>query len=170
MDPQDQSGTPSPTHYYPNERVNMKVKTVAMDAEAKNPVMILCDTKEYMYLPIWIGPFEAKGIMDALEGAIHPRPMTYDLFLTVMNTMGRTVSNVEIYDLQEQTYLARLTLSDPGGVSACLEARPSDAVALALRSGAAIFVSKAVAERACILDKSKIHDESTRLGGPVPIE
>ncbi len=161
---------PAPKHYFPNDRIMMKVKAVASDAEAKNPVLILTDSKEYIFLPVWIGAFEAKGITDALEGAIHPRPMTYDLFKSALQGMGRTVSEVEIYDLKDQTYFARLTLSDPAGVSTSLDARPSDAVALALGSGAEIFVNKHVAERACIPDKSKIHDESTRLGGPVPIE
>jgi bifunctional DNase/RNase len=141
--------------------IEMKVKTIAVDIESKNPVMILTDLDEKRYLPIWIGNFEAAAISDELEGHARQRPMTHDLMKLLCQTFQTKVSRVVINDLQDQTYFARMVL-ETEGKEIELDARPSDSVAMALRFKAPIFVTEHVMQAASIPDKDKIAAENKK--------
>jgi len=130
------------------------VKTISLDKDSKAPVMILTDANELMYLPIWIGKFEADAILAAMEGNVNPRPMTYDLFRSALDAFSAIVLKATITELKETTYYARLLLSRDGK-EIDLDSRPSDAIAMALRFNAPIFVAESVLQSASIPDKVK---------------
>ena len=158
------------TYTFPQGRVLMHVKTVAMDDASKNPVMILTDREERVFLPIWIGSFEATAIIKVLENQTNPRPMTHDLFHTMIVDTGWQVAAVEIHNLVDQTYFAKITLKDRDGRMLEHDARPSDAVALGLRAAAPIYVSGNILTSAIIPDQGKLAEAFASLGGPVPLE
>ena len=138
--------------------IEMKVKTIAMDTDNKNPVMILTDIEEKRYLPIWIGPYEAAAILDEMEGTSRPRPMTHDLMKIVFQHFHGKIRRVIVNELQDQTYFARMVVEHDGKETE-IDARPSDSVAMALRFKAPIFVTEGVVQAAAIADKSKLADE-----------
>lgn len=141
--------------------IEMKVKTIALDSETKNPVMILTDIDEKRFLPIWIGSFEAAAIMDEMEGNNRTRPMTHDLMKTLLDHLNGTVRRVIVNDLQDQTYFARMVV-ECGGKETEFDARPSDSVALAVRFKAPIFVTEQVIQKAAIPDKGKLDEDSKK--------
>jgi len=138
--------------------IEMKVKTIAMDTDSKNPVMILTDVEEKRYLPIWIGPYEAAAIIDELEGNARPRPMTHDLMRNVFQHFNGKIKRVVVNELQDQTYFARMVVESDGKETE-IDARPSDSVAMALRFKAPIFVTESVVQAAAIADKGKLAEE-----------
>ena len=123
--------------------VEMKVYGLALDEASNVPVLVLKDTREEQTLPIWIGAMEAMAMSLVLNNVSLPRPMTHDLLLTLAGLLGATVSRVEVTRLDAGTYYAEVEL-DQGGRLHRLDARPSDAVALALRARCPIFVAQAV--------------------------
>ncbi|RUM88672.1 MAG: bifunctional nuclease family protein [Thermodesulfatator sp.] len=135
-------------------KVKMRIQAVAMDPVTNSPVMILREEGGERGLPIWIGLLEATAIASKLENIEFPRPMTHDLLKNILDQLQIRVPRIEICDLRENTYYALITL-DLGGREIQIDARPSDAVALALRTGAEIYVyeevlakSQALAEEA----------------------
>lgn len=143
--------------------IEMFVYGIAIDQKTKHPIVVLYDSGKRRALPIWIGAAEARSITLALEKSRQPRPMTHDLLLTAINSLGHKVDRVEINELSEDTYFATIFLSLPGVVKEdetqktdkgesrvnderykTLDARPSDAIALALRAKAPIYVSAQV--------------------------
>ncbi|MGZ8447926.1 MAG: bifunctional nuclease family protein, partial [Candidatus Deferrimicrobiaceae bacterium] len=100
-------------------------------------------------VPIWIGPLEANAIALALEGTELPRPMTHDLMKSILHATGTRLRSVEIADIRESTYFALLHI-EGNGESVCVDARPSDAIALALRCRARILVSETVLAQSSI--------------------
>src|SRR5436190_2985918 len=138
--------TMAPTPPLPDE-VRMLIKGLLLDPSSNVPIVILRDTDNQLLLPIWIGLFEANAIALKLEGVETPRPMTHDLLARTLDLLGATVERVLIRDLIESTYYASIDLSTKDG-SKTLDARPSDAIALALRTGAEIFVHRSVLEKA----------------------
>jgi len=133
--------------------VRMKVKVVGLEQETLNPVVIITDTEERGYIPIVIGPAEAHAISQGLEGLKFARPMTHDLLQNVIEALGARVSRVVIHDLQHETYYARIYLDAPQG-EIDVDARPSDAIALALRTDAPIYISEELAQRAVIANRA----------------
>ncbi|HEY3248278.1 MAG TPA: bifunctional nuclease family protein [bacterium] len=129
----------------------MKVRGVALDQQM-NPVVLLVDQGEAMALPIWIGQAEATAIAMELQGVKPPRPMTHDLLRSVLNELTVNVVRVIVTDVKDSTYYAEVHLANNGN-SLIVDSRPSDAIALALRSEAPIFVSDKVAEQAIVLKK-----------------
>ena len=126
--------------------VEMEVKGVRLDPLGQNPVVILVDKEEKRALAIWIGPVEAGAIDRELNRVTTPRPMTHDLFHSVLGRMKAKVKEVKITDLKEQTYYALLVLAlDKERVE--IDARPSDAIILALKSQATISVATKVLEQ-----------------------
>ena len=126
--------------------IEMKVKGVRLDPFGQNPVVILVDKEEKRALAIWIGPVEASAIERELNRVTTPRPMTHDLFHSVLGRMNAKVKEIKITDLKEQTYYALLVLVlDKERVE--IDARPSDAIILALKSQAAISVATKVLEQ-----------------------
>ena len=139
--------------------VEMKVKGVAIDATKNNtPVVILTDLEEKRMLPIWVGLYEANAILMELENIPVPRPMTHDLIKNVFETLGAKVTRVGVTKLQEGTFFAQISLETKDAKYE-VDARPSDAVALALRVKAPIFVSENVVMEATIPDEAKINKE-----------
>lgn len=123
--------------------IPVKVKEIAFDV-AMNPVLLLSDEREDRMLPIWIGPFEAHSIALALEGTTLGRPLTHDLLKSICEQTGARVASVVINDVRDGTYYAELHLKI-NNKEIVIDSRPSDAIALALRTVTPIFISEKVA-------------------------
>ena len=134
------------------------VAGVTVDPVTKAPVVVLRDPETGNVVPIWIGLLEANAIALALEGIELPRPMTHDLMKSILHATGTRLRSVEIADIRDSTYFALLHLEGNEG-SVQVDARPSDAIALALRCGARILVSETV------LSQSSIPAPSASEGG-----
>lgn len=130
--------------------IEMWVAGIALDARNGHPIVVLNDSTKRRALPIWIGMAEANAIGRALDNYKPERPMTHDLLLSVIQALGYKVKQIEINELSANTYYATIMLSmtDPDGkleeVIKPMDSRPSDAIALALRAKAPIFVSPQV--------------------------
>jgi bifunctional DNase/RNase len=138
----------------------MKVKGVAMDHQM-NPVVLLTDTSESLALPIWVGSAEAQAIALQLQGVTPPRPMTHDLLRNVLGELAVALKRVVVTDVRDQTYYAQLFLQVNGDERA-IDSRPSDAIALALRMEAPIFVDEKVAGQAIPLKKSDDEEDAAQ--------
>ncbi|MFZ5428083.1 MAG: bifunctional nuclease family protein [Thermodesulfobacteriota bacterium] len=125
--------------------IEMKVFGLALDEDTQAPVLILKDLEDSITLPIWIGAMEAMAISLTLNGVKLPRPMTHDLMLTTIEQMGGVVRTVSVVELKEGTFYAVIAVQQ-GEKIIDIDARPSDAVALALRSGSSILVDPKVIE------------------------
>jgi uncharacterized protein len=134
------------------------VAGVTVDPVTKSPIVVLRDPETGNVVPIWIGLLEANAIALALDGTQLPRPMTHDLMKSILDATGTRLRSVEIADIRESTYFAFLHL-EGNGESVRMDARPSDAIALALRCGARILVSETV------LAKSSIPASAAAQGG-----
>ncbi len=119
---------------------------LTMDPASNNPIIMLKVAEKEELIPIWIGLLEATSIASALQKISFERPMTHDLFKNVMGRLGVDLLKVEICDLKENTFFARIHFSSAAG-QFDMDARPSDALAIALRFGAPIFVDDKVVER-----------------------
>jgi hypothetical protein len=127
--------------------VEMVVESVRVHMLSSRHVVILKETERERYLPIWIGPWEASAIAMKLQGLTPERPLTHDLFATALEELGVRVSRVIIAALAEETFHARLML-EQNGRTVEIDARPSDALALAVRAGVRIFAAEAVLDQA----------------------
>ncbi|MFP4167635.1 MAG: bifunctional nuclease family protein [Desulfonatronovibrionaceae bacterium] len=119
----------------------MTVAGLALDEENQAPLLILKDKEENFVLPIWVGGLEAVSISMPLNKVVMPRPMTHDLFLNLLAELGAVLIRVEITELKESTYYARLVLAGKDG-EISVDSRPSDAVALALRAEVPILANE----------------------------
>lgn len=126
--------------------IKMEIKGLLMDPVSNIPVVILRDTEKGHFLPIWIGIFEANAIALEMEKVTTPRPMTHDLLKNVLAELDARVERVVINDLRENTFFARIHLVQRDSPLS-VDSRPSDAIALALRSHAEIFVEEDVLEK-----------------------
>lgn len=131
--------------------IEVSVVGLVMDPVSKSPVMILEPLNEKRAIPIWIGIQEANAIALELENIVSPRPMTHDLIKNIMSVLEARVDKVIITDLIENTFYAELYIHRGGEVQ-IIDCRPSDAVAVALKNKAKIFVSKQVIEASLIGD------------------
>src|SRR3990172_8943353 len=127
------------------EWMEVKVMGIVVDPKASNPVVVLVDLSGKKALPIWIGVFEAEAISRGLEDVVTLRPMTHDLMKQILDTFQASVTRVVIHDLKDNTFYANLYL-DVEGKELVVDSRPSDAIALAVRVKAPIFVSESVIE------------------------
>ncbi len=118
----------------------MKVDKLGIDLLTHDPVVILKDMDGTHYLPILIGPFEATAIALALEGAPVPRPLSHDLMRSMLDTLGGRLEQVIIHDIRDATFFAKLIVRIADRMEE-IDARPSDGIALALRTKTPIFVS-----------------------------
>jgi bifunctional DNase/RNase len=132
-----------------NGLVEMVVESVRVHMLSSRHVVILKETDHDRYLPIWIGPWEASAIAMKLQGLTADRPLTHDLFASALESLGVRVDRVVISTLAEETYHARLHLERNGDTFE-IDSRPSDALALAVRTGGRIFASEAVLEQAAL--------------------
>ena len=124
----------------------MMVGGIALDPSTKMPIVVLQDPDNKLNLPIWVGPLEATAIATEREGIKSPRPMTHDLLRNLLAELGATVEAAEITALRESTYYARILLKTREGKALELDSRPSDAIAVALRTKSPIYVAKKVLE------------------------
>src|SRR3954453_19928134 len=125
----------------------MVVESVRVHMMSSQHVVILRDTGHDRYLPIWIGPWEAKAIAMRLQGVTPERPMTHDLFSQTPADCGVSFKRIIVSDLSDDTFRARLLLQIDGR-EVDLDARPSDAIALAVRAGVPIYATDSVLDRA----------------------
>jgi hypothetical protein len=134
--------------------LEMKVRGLALDPMSNMPIIILRDEDDKRSLPIWVGIFEANAIALELEKVPTPRPMTHDLIKNILETITARVLKVVVTDLKENTFFAVLHLQ-VGETEYTVDARPSDAIALALRVAAPIYVDEDVVLRAKSIEVTK---------------
>lgn len=133
-------------------RIEVVVESVRVHTLSSQHVVILKELgrevpERARYLPIWIGPWEANAIAMRLQGVEPERPLTHDLVVSMMRELGAVVREVDIVDLEAETFIARVVLEAGGRVHE-VDARPSDALALAVRTGAPVFADEGVLDRA----------------------
>ena len=143
-------------------QIEMTIKGLMVDPITNMPIVILRDKEGQKVLPIWVGIFEANAIALQIENIATPRPMTHDLLRNVIADLHATVQKVVVCDLQENTFYALIYLALNGDTVA-IDARPSDALALALRTRAPIFVEETVIENAKTVDFSTDKNDAERL-------
>jgi uncharacterized protein len=139
----------------------MKVDKLGIDLLTHDPVVILKDLEGKRYLPILIGPFEATAIMLALEGQQVPRPLSHDLMRMLLNSLNAKLEHVVIHDMKDSTFFAKLVVRTEGNVQE-IDARPSDAIALALRMEAPIYVTDKITLEETVPDKKTEQEETVR--------
>lgn len=123
--------------------IEMKVSGVILDSASRHPIVMLRDMEERRALLIWIGEPEANAILLALEGIHAPRPLTHDLAVLMLGKLEAEIRRVLVTDMRDQTFFAEIEL-EKDGIVITVDARPSDAIALALRVGAPILVASEV--------------------------
>jgi len=138
--------------------VEMVVESVRVHMLSSRHVVILKEAARDRYLPIWIGPWEASAIAMKLQGLTPERPLTHDLFATTLEALGARIERVVISDLADETFHARITLERDGRMVE-VDARPSDALALAVRAGVRIFAADSVLEQAALGGDHGIADD-----------
>jgi bifunctional DNase/RNase len=143
-------------------QIEMSIKGLMVDPITNMPIVILRDKEGQKVLPIWVGIFEANAIALQIENISTPRPMTHDLLRNVITDLKATVQKVVVCDLQENTFYALIYLGLNGDTVA-IDARPSDAIALALRTRAPIFVEETVIDNAKTVDFSTDKNDADRL-------
>ncbi len=141
--------------------IRMTVRGIALDPITNMPIIILKDVEERKALPIWVGIFEANAIALELEKVSTPRPMTHDLLRSILEGLGVNVRQVIINDLKDNTFFAVIELSR-NGTSINIDSRPSDAIALALRVNAPIFVTEEVVAQAKSVEISEEKEETDK--------
>ena len=130
--------------------IEMTIDSIRVSLMNYQRVVILKEKMADRYLPIWIGPAEADAIAVKLQGVSVPRPLTHDLLCSVIDTLGASVNSIIVTDLKNDTFFARVNLDIDGG-QVEVDSRPSDAFALAVRTGVPIYVDEAVLDKAGIL-------------------
>jgi bifunctional DNase/RNase len=151
-----------------NMLIKMKVTGLTIDPLTNTPIVILKDMQEKKAIPIWIGLFEASAIATELEKITFSRPMTHDLLTDILRILEIEVTKIEINDLRNNTFFANIYLVKEGR-SLVIDARPSDAIAIALRANAPIFVDDKVIEKSRnvdfgtkLTDIDKLKDENLK--------
>ena len=129
--------------------IEMVVERVGVMETGYQPVILLKEKGGELYLPIWIGPLEANAISVVLEGIEMPRPLTPDLLCSILDRMGVSVDYIVVNDLKNNTFYANIS-ANANWVQMEIDARPSDAIAIALRVRAPIYVEKSVLDKAGI--------------------
>ena len=126
--------------------IRVTVDSIRVSLLTQNRVVVLREVDSRRYLPIFIGPFEAEAIAVALQGLEPQRPMTHDLLKSVFSELGATISHILINDLRESTYFAQIVVAN-GSQTIEIDSRPSDAIALAVRTEVPIYVEPHVLEQ-----------------------
>jgi len=145
-------------------QIEMTIKGLMVDPITNTPIVILRDKDGQKVLPIWVGIFEANAIALQIENIATPRPMTHDLLRNVIHDLRAEVKKIVVCDLQENTFYALIYLAIDGrGELVAIDARPSDAIALALRTRAPIFVEETVIDHAKTVDFTTEKSDADRL-------
>jgi bifunctional DNase/RNase len=143
-------------------QIEMTIKGLMVDPHTNMPIVILRDKEGQRVLPIWVGIFEANAIALQIENVSTGRPMTHDLLRNVIHDLKGTVQKVVVCDLQDNTFYALIYVQLNGDTLA-IDARPSDAIALALRARAPIFVEETVIDNARPLEAPADQADADRL-------
>jgi uncharacterized protein len=126
------------------------VDSIRVSLVTQHRVVILKEVDGDRHLPIWIGPFEAEAIAMELQGVTAARPLPYDLIKTMISDMGGTVQEILVTDLAQDVFYARIVI-DQNGRRVEIDSRPSDAIAIAVRSDVSVFVDESVMDRAGVV-------------------
>ena len=141
--------------------IEMNVMGIAIDTASGSPIIVLNDKENRKALPIWIGSAEASAIIRKIENIKVLRPMTHDLIIDIIEKTGYEISRVEINDVEKETYYSTIFLANEAGNEIAIDSRPSDAIAVAIRVDAPIFVSaKVLADGSVSCDSEKDEAES----------
>lgn len=141
--------------------IEMKVMGIALDTRTGSPIVVLHDKDNRKALPIWIGSAEASAIIRKIENLNVARPMTHDLIVNIIEQTGYTLDRVEINDVEKETYFATLFLKDKDDNFIEIDSRPSDAIAVAIRIDAPIFISAKVLSNGSVsTDTAKDEEEA----------
>ena len=144
--------------------IEMKVMGIALDTRTGSPIVVLHDKENRKALPIWIGSAEASAIIRKIENLTVSRPMTHDLVVNLIKKTGYKLEKIEINDVEKETYYATLFLRDSDGNIKELDSRPSDAIAVAIRVDAPIFVTANVISNGSVsTDSAKDEAEAQEL-------
>jgi bifunctional DNase/RNase len=135
-------------------QIEMNIKGLMIDPITNMPIIILRDQEGQRILPIWVGVFEANAIALQIENVQTPRPMTHDLLKNIIDDLSASVERIVVTELKENTFYALIHLRR-NGHSIEVDARPSDAIALALRTRSPIFVEEAVIDTARSVENSR---------------
>ena len=144
-----------------SELVPMTIKGLMLDPVSNSPIVVLKDEEEKFFLPIWVGIFEANAIALQLENVATPRPMTHDLLKNMIGELEGRVARIVINDLRDSTFFAQIRILT-GGKTLEVDARPSDAIALALRTEAPIFVAQNVLDQAQTISPENVEEDEER--------
>ena len=141
--------------------IEMKVMGIALDTRTGSPIVVLHDMDNRKALPIWIGSAEASAIIRRIENIEVSRPMTHDLIASIVEKTGGTIDRVEINDVEKETYYAIIYIKDKEGNEVEIDARPSDAIAVAIIVYAPIFVTANVMANGSVsCDAAKDEEEA----------
>ena len=139
----------------------MKVMGIALDTRTGSPIVVLHDKDNRKALPIWIGSAEASAIIRKIENLTVSRPMTHDLIINMIEKLGYTLDKIEINDVEKETYYATMFIKDKDGNLTEIDSRPSDAIAVAIRVEAPIFVTANVISNGSVsTDSAKDEEEA----------
>src|SRR5574344_2044284 len=141
--------------------IEMKVMGIALDTRTGSPIVVLHDKDNRKALPIWIGSAEASAIIRKIENLTVARPMTHDLIINIIEKTGYTLDKIEINDVEKETYYATLFLVNEKGETVEIDSRPSDAIAVAIRVDAPIYVTANVLSNGSVsTDSAKDEEEA----------
>lgn len=142
--------------------IQMTIKGLMIDPITNMPIIVLRDQEGQKVLPIWVGVFEANAIALQIENVQTPRPMTHDLLKSILDNLHAVVERIVVCDLKENTFYATIHVR-VNGTKIPIDARPSDAIALALRTGSPIFVEETVILNAKTVESTRETMDSDRL-------
>jgi uncharacterized protein len=141
--------------------IQMQLGGLGFDPKNMSPIVLLKDGEERNFLPIWIGMFEAAAIAMELQEFKPPRPMTHDLLTKIINTLEGEVTRITISEIVDNTFYAVVDIKSKNGKKVeKIDARPSDAIAIAVRTKAPIYVSENVMAKAKMVNSEKDEEET----------
>jgi bifunctional DNase/RNase len=146
--------------------IPVTVAGVRMEMPSNTPIVLLQEQSGTRYLPIWVGAVEATAIAYAQQGVLPPRPLTHDLFIEMVSGLGAKIESVRITDLTDGVFFAIIDVQRPDGSIVHINARPSDAIAIALRADAPISASEDVVDEAGVEIPMDPDSVSTSSGVP----
>ncbi|MEK7377049.1 MAG: bifunctional nuclease family protein [Candidatus Margulisiibacteriota bacterium] len=142
--------------------IEMEIGGLGFDPKNLSPLVLLKDREELNFLPIWIGIFEATSIAMELQQVKAPRPMTHDLLLDICNQFGAKILKVMINEVKDGTFFAVIEMETKDGKKISVDSRPSDAIALAVRTHAPVFVAEVVMMQAKLVNAEKDAEETKK--------